>query len=312
MHRAAVAITLLLLCASIANAVPEFQAQLNWPSTGEGAFGGNSGFPGTQAMMATIPFTGTKYSDIGLIPNQVSFGVGGSDGVEQVRNNPVSWTFALPIAKVKPAPEEFTSMLGPTVYVTGVAPGKTTLTATAVGPPMNVAVSAPVYVYQVIDVGCVDGGALGGVSFASDGRYKAPTTIAASDLYVTGPDCGGAFHDARATGETVHVPLGGTLLADSITRGQWNIFMNFPAKLWRKSFTALNERAFADAVRPYCKPEGSPTPVPCPPWNTVLFLKTKTGAIVKMQLIFAHHATTSGKNLVGAYEITNPAGVFPY
>jgi hypothetical protein len=71
----------------------------------------------------------------------------------------------------------------------------------------------------------------------------------------------------------------------------------------------------------------SPSPVPLPsgvpnPFPTVsgctstpddvLVLKTQGGAIVKLYIALAHDGTTSGRNILGAYEVTNASGSFPY
>lgn len=305
---------------SIAQA-SRYQASLNWPG-GPGAFGGNTSF-GITDMLVTIPFAGTRYQDAGLVTNQTSFGVGLAPpsplptGVPtetpqppdlvQIRNNPVTWSASGAGVAITPEPQ-WNAMLGPTVLVAaGSNTGKSILTATAVGPPVNVGVSITVYTYRVADIGCVDPGALGGAAFAPDsqgGHYVPQSDPKGSDLYVTGPQCSGAFADPSATTYTLHVPYGGTLLNTDGTpvNEQNNLFFTLSPQVWKPAFTQLNEQQFQALYAPCSL---SPDPRMCfTPPNDVLVFKTRAGDIVKMYTGTTYHATTSGRNVTGAFEVS--------
>jgi hypothetical protein len=304
----------------------DFQALLNWPATSDGALGGNTAL-GVTDMFVTIPFRGAQYSDVGLISDQVSFGVGLAPpsplpsaaptltpepaALVQIRNNPVMWVISGPTATYTPAPQ-WTSLLGPTVNVNaGGIPGKSTLTATAVGPPVNVGISANVFTYRVADIGCADPGALGGASFTADssgGNYEAQTAPSASDLYVTGPACSGSFADP--SGYTVHVPYGGMLTnLDGIPGVTNNGFFTVSPAAWRSQFTQMTQAQFEAALVP-CSTAANPR-LCFTPENDVFLFKTSAGEVVKMYIALNHHATTSGQNITGAFEVSS-GGSFPF
>lgn len=306
-----------------------YQAQLNWPASGAGDIGGNTSF-GITDMLVTIPFSGTQYSDMGLVTNQTSFGVGLAPpsplpdvaptetpqpaDLLQIRNNPVTWT-AIGTGLTIAAQPQWDATLGPTVDIgAGSAGGTTMLAATAVGPPVNVGVSVKVYAYRVADIGCVDGGALGGASFVADaqgGHFVAQTDPASSDLYVTGPGCSGAFVDP--SGYTVHVPHGGSLInTDGVPMGEANNrFFTLAPSAWQEAFTQLSEAQFTPLFNPCAGAPPPPQNMCVTPENNVLIFKTSAGDVVKMYIATTYHATTSGRNVTGAFEVSS-GGAFPF
>jgi hypothetical protein len=270
-----------------------------------------------MAMIVTIPYAGMQYNDIGLLTNEASFGIGAAQSsavqpsvVQQIRNNPVNWNDPTVATTAEP---QWTAMLGPTDLIgPGRVAGKSTLTATAVGPPVNVGVSATVYTYRVVDVGCVDGGALGGASFVSDangGHYLRETDPSASDLYVTGPACGGKFNDS--SGYTVHVPHGGMLTnldGKPIDKAN-NGFFTVSPSVWKSNFTQLGEAQFDALLRP-CSTSSTPR-ICFTPLNDILLFKTSAGNVVKMYIALERHTVTSGRNVTGAFEVSS-GGSFPF
>jgi hypothetical protein len=177
---------------------------------------------------------------------------------------------------------------------------------------VNVGISATVYTYRVADVGCVDGGALAGAGFIPDangGHYVAQSDPATSDLYVTGPQCGGKFTDP--SGYTLHVPYGGVLTnLDGYPPGEANNgFFTAAPSAWRSSFTQLDESQFELLFAP-CS--AAPNRRLCfTPLNDILIFKTGTGNVVKMYIALEHHTATSGRNIAGAFEVSS-RGKFPF
>jgi len=302
MKRAIVVAMTVILCAASPH-----QAQLNWPTGGEGQIGGMTALSGTHAILTTVPFITRDGRAIGALTEQISYGeTGGLDG------RTVSWSITGNSASYTPAVIDLG--IGPTILVQGTSvPGPSKLTAAT----DDASISVPIYNYRVVDVGCSENGVLGGISFESDGTYRAQVNPAESDLYITGPSCRGAFRSAGSF--YIHAPFGATILDISPwSRGGVNLtFFDVTPGIWRAQFTVLDEAEFEKLHEPCDGPPptsiGSNQGPPCSVvTRDILVLRTRTGALVKMDLDVHGGTTVSIQNLAGAYEVTNGGGVFPY
>jgi hypothetical protein len=89
-------------------------------------------------------------------------------------------------------------------------------------PSIGLTATANVYVFPRFLISCgafppflgpIDTTQFNSAFAFESGAAMPQTTIAASDLYVTGPNCSGVFQDPAALLYTVHFPFGATLLA---------------------------------------------------------------------------------------------------
>lgn len=138
-----------------------------------------------------------------------------------------------------------------------------TVTAT-ISSPVNQSVQTPVYAYAPISVTCENpepAGSAPGWAYVNS-AWVTESTPAASDIYLTGPDCPGSFYAATADA-ALNFPGGGLLFSTDTP------FSSLTASQWVATQTSVDMQTI-DALNP----DGSQ--------NTELLAKTRGGAIFKL------------------------------
>jgi len=145
-----------------------------------------------------------------------------------------------------PAPGTYQQVISPNVADTTPVNGSFNVTLPSAAP-----VSTSVFIYKRVTLGCATNpsqygiGAseyVGGIKFIN-GEATPETSPAASDLYISGPNCFGNFASAE-TENTLHYPGGGVYLPDSLA------FNLATTANWSNAGTSNTTAAMTDGATP--------------------------------------------------------------
>lgn len=247
---------------------------------------------GTDAIMVVEPITAS-----GLIDGNPANDFGGTAYVE-VSPSPatspsVSFSISTSLATFSTPQPNVTSPPGTLTYyvVTSSTSAPNTQgsgTATAmISDPVDESPSSPVYAYMAIAMNCgspaPQGDSVGWAWNAGSQSWQAVSNPSQADIYLTGPNCPGAFNQTTGDGYAVlNFPGGGLTISTD------NAFSSITASGWANDETSVDMETI-DALNG----DGSQ--------NTLLIAKTRGGVIFK---VFPNIYGPNPGDYAGAIEVS--------